>query len=134
LRFGSALYHESFQFTNQAPLQAEYLPLPVLRSNSVDGTSEFLSNLLTSLLPHVRDAKTMAITISDSQWDDCLWDREEELRAQTAVKEKKEDESESMYFSEDQEVIAQKGDWVGVERDRKSAFLIIGALRAEGLL
>ena len=58
--------------------QAEYLPLPALRSPLADGTSELLSNLLTSILPNVRDSKTVAVTITDGQWDDVLWEREEE--------------------------------------------------------
>ncbi|KAK2466234.1 hypothetical protein APHAL10511_001876 [Amanita phalloides] len=90
-------------------LEAEYLPLPTLHSPMADGTSELLSNLLTSVLPNVRDAKTVAVTISDTQWEEVLWDREGEISK-------------------------KKGDWMGVDRDRRSAFLIMGALRSEGIL
>ena len=113
--------------------QAEYLPLPVLHSAVADGTSELLSNLLTSILPNVRDAKTVAVTISDSQWEDVLWDREEELKNvnQTAAEAQNNDP-----YAWDTENLTEwkKGDWVGVDRDQRSAFLIMGALRSEGLL
>jgi hypothetical protein len=115
-------------------LQAEYLPLPILHSNSIDGTSEFLSNLLASLLPNLRDAKTMAVTISDSQWEEVLWTREEGEHESTVAKDVNEEDEDNIYFSGDQEEAAQKGDWVGVDRDRKASFLIIGALRSEGIL
>jgi len=116
-------------------LQAEYLPLPVLHSHSIDGTSEFLSNLLTSLLPNIRDAKTMAVTISDSQWEEVLWDREEEARAQAAAAAtEKDEETDDIYFLGDREQTKQRGDWVGVDRDRRASFLIIGALKSEGIL
>ena len=52
--------------------------MPVLHSPVADGTSELLSNLLLSVLPNVPDAKTVAVTIPDAQWDDVLWTREEE--------------------------------------------------------
>ena len=61
------------------------MPLPALHSPLADGTSELLSNLLTSVLPNVRDAKTVAVTISDAQWEDVLWDREEEEKERERV-------------------------------------------------
>lgn len=112
-------------------LQAEYLPLPALHSPIADGTSELLSNLLTSILPNVRDAKTVAVTISDTQWEDVLWDREKSDE-ETATK----DENEEDIYAYGVEDIAEKnaGDWIGVDRDRRSAYLIMGALRSEGIL
>lgn len=168
-------------------LEAEYLPLPVLQSPMADGTSELLSNLLTSILPNVSDARTVAVTISDAQWEDVLWDREEEERAEAEkaaaeapkqpapvtmkqeshppmnntseeepsapedapmdidAKQLTEKESpaptaaktevlDSIHVYGDEEVKSRKGDWTGIERDRRSAFLIIGALRSEGIL
>ena len=113
--------------------QAEYLPLPALHSPIADGTSELLSNLLTSILPNVRDAKTVAVTISDSQWEDVLWDREEEgmVTPQTLDHEDVDD----IYAFGDEDIPQKKhGDWIGVDRDRRSAYLIMGALRSEGIL
>ncbi|KAK0468396.1 uncharacterized protein EV420DRAFT_1504257 [Desarmillaria tabescens] len=119
-------------------LEAEYLPLPVLRSPLQDGTSELLSNLLTSILPNIRDAKTVAITISDSQWEDVLWNREEEEKKGKQSKEERvpvDDEDDIyVYGDEEEEGKRQPRDWTGVDRDRRSAFLIMGALRSEGIL
>ncbi|PFH52751.1 hypothetical protein AMATHDRAFT_73882 [Amanita thiersii Skay4041] len=113
-------------------LEAEYLPLPVLHSPITDGTSELLSNLLTSVLPNVSDAKTVAVTISDSQWEDVLWDREEEEKG---AKRKERTGSEDIYMYGDEEKGGWKpGDWGGIDRDRRAAYLIMGALRSEGIL
>ncbi|KAF9567306.1 hypothetical protein CPC08DRAFT_703216 [Agrocybe pediades] len=113
-------------------LEAEYLPLPVLHSAVADGTSELLSNLLTSILPNVRDAKTVAVTISDAQWEDVLWDRDGGVNLSKA---ETNEENNDPYAWDDTDVTDWKqGDWVGVDRDQRSAFLIVGALRSEGLL
>ena len=98
-----------------------------------DGTSELLSNLLTSVLPNVRDAKTVAVTISDTQWEDVLWDREEEEKGTEKKEEKM--ETEPVFVYGDEELTSKKkGDWTGIDRDRRSAYLIMGALRSEGIL
>ncbi|KAG6831602.1 hypothetical protein H0H92_009075 [Tricholoma furcatifolium] len=119
-------------------LEAEYLPLPVLHSPVADGTSELLSNLLTSILPNVKDAKTVAVTISDSQWEDVLWDREQEdlnSGQQVEAKEDKVEETEDIYAFGDEDLPEKKTkDWTGIDRDRRSAYLIMGALRSEGIL
>jgi len=114
-------------------LEAEYLPLPVLHSAIADGTSELLSNLLTSILPNIRDAKTVAVTISDAQWEDVLWDREENDKS---LKNQKSNSQYNDPYAWDGDDITdwKQGDWVGVDRDQRSAFLIMGALRSEGLL
>lgn len=113
-------------------LEAEYLPLPAIDTHLMDGTSELISNLLTSILPNIRDAKTVAVTISDAQWEEVVfWDREDD------EEEMKEEETkdDDIYVSGDVEKATHKpGDWVGVDRDRRSAYLIIGALRSEGIL
>ena len=98
-----------------------------------DGTSELISNLLTSVLPNIRDSKTVAVTISDSLWEEVLWDREEEDISTEAIGK---DDPDDIYASDDQDRIPvrRRGDWVGVERDRRSAFLIMGALKSEGIL
>jgi hypothetical protein len=120
--------------------QAEYLPLPALNvGGAADGTSELLSNLLTSVLPNVPDAKTVAVTISDAQWEDVLWDREEEektIKEMAQAREKKATgEADDVFVYGDEDIpTTRRGDWTGVDRDRRTAFLIIGALRSEGIL
>ncbi|KAI6119318.1 hypothetical protein EDD16DRAFT_1692643 [Pisolithus croceorrhizus] len=114
-------------------LEAEYLPLPVLHSQSADGTSELLSNMLLSVLPNIGDAKTVAVAVSDSQWEEVLWDREEEERQNCEIISP--EDPDDIFVTGDEGLPHQKrGDWVGVDRDRRSAFLIIGALRSEGIL
>ncbi|KAF7301681.1 Protein-serine/threonine kinase [Mycena indigotica] len=110
-------------------LEAEYLPLPVLQSPNKDGSSEMLSNLLTSILPMVADAKTVAVTISDSQWEDVLWDGEEQSDATPA-----EEQTEDDIHAWGSAVPQRTHDWMGINRDRRSAFLILGGLRSESLL
>ena len=99
---------------------------------SSDGTSELLENLLTSVLPNIPDAKTAAVIISDQQWEEVLWDREDGLAEEMSKygHTKKDD----AYASQDEPPKTYKDDWTGVNRDRRSAYLIIGALRSEGML
>ncbi len=110
--------------------------MPVLSSPLQDGTSELLSNLLTSILPNIRDAKTVAITISDSQWEDVLWNREEEEKEKRSKEERMPVDEDDIYVYGDEEEDGkqQPRDWTGVDRDRRSAFLIMAALRSEGIL
>ncbi|TFY80340.1 hypothetical protein EWM64_g3670 [Hericium alpestre] len=118
-------------------LEAEYLPVPTMSSQPADKTSELLSNLLLSVLPNVRDAKTVAVTISDAQWEDVLWDREEEQNEQLQAEAKKDRDEvvDDLYVVDDEDVpVQKKGDWTGVDRDRRSAYLIVGALKSEGLV
>lgn len=73
------------------------------------------------------------MTISDTQWDEVLWDREEEEREE--LKPKVEENPDDIYASDEQDPnLPRKRDWVGLDRDRRSAFLIIGALKSEGIL
>jgi hypothetical protein len=84
------------------------------------------------VLPNVRDAKTVAVTISDSQWEDVLWNREEEKDSNENANGQ---DAEDIYTFGDEDITETKpGDWVGVDRDRRSAYLIMGALRSEGIL
>ncbi|KAI0265198.1 hypothetical protein BC834DRAFT_880520 [Gloeopeniophorella convolvens] len=114
-------------------LEAEYLPVPTMSSQESGGSSELLSSLLLSVLPNVQDLRAEAVTISDDQWEDVLWDREaEEEAAQEAVKQVPEDD---LFVVAEEDVPGHvKGDWAGVDRDRRSAYLIIGALRSDGLI
>lgn len=85
------------------------------------------------MLPNIRDAKTVAVAVSDSQWEEVLWDREEEERVSREM-DVGEDQEEMFVAGEEGLPAQRRGDWVGVDRDRRSAFLIIGALRSEGIL
>ena len=88
-----------------------------------------------SVLPNLPDAKTEAVTISDDQWEDVLWDRETEEQNQSrAVNEKSRSGDEVFVVPEEDVPKHSKGDWGGVDRDRRSAYLIIGALRSDGLI
>ena len=122
-------------------MKAEYLPLPVLRSQDPNATPELLSNLLTSIIPNVPDARTVAVTISDGQWEEVLWstaehEAEDELKADAAQSESLSPEDDIFVYENEElaKETKQKGDWTGLDRDRRSAFLIIGALRSEGLI
>jgi hypothetical protein len=117
-------------------LQAEYLPVPTMSSQESGGSSQLLSSLLLSVLPNVQGAKTEAVTISDEQWEDVLWDREaDEERSTKQERIGQGLEEDDVYVSPDQDIPSHsKGDWAGVDRDRRSAYLIIGALRSDGLI
>lgn len=99
---------------------------------SSDGTSELLENLLTSVLPNIPDAKTAAVIISDQQWEEVLWAREDGQAEET--NKGSHTEEDDVYASQDEPPKTNKDDWTGVNRDRRSAYLIIGALRSEGML
>lgn len=87
------------------------------------------------MLPHFDDAKTVAITISDFQWQEVLSEREEDQQEEAQANTTEEPADDSIYISgEDIQHVVKKGDWAGVERDRRSAYLIVGGLRMEGLL
>jgi hypothetical protein len=124
--------------------QAEYLPIPSLHTPAEnEGTSEMLSNLLTSVLPNIPDARTVAVTISDAQWEDALYNREDEEIAsrEAEEKEKKQQDAEMsegdedlFMYGDEEDKKSKPGDWTGMERDRRSAFVIMGALKSEGIL
>ncbi|KAF4575056.1 Mediator of RNA polymerase II transcription subunit 20 [Pleurotus pulmonarius] len=118
-------------------IEAEYLPVGRLHSPTVDGTSELLSNMLTALLPPRPDAKTLAVTSNDSQWAGVLSVREDDEAArQQPVKESDVpvDDEDDIYAYGDDPPPPTKGDWFGIDRDRRSAYLVMGGLRSEGLL
>lgn len=111
-----------------------------MHSPTQDGTSELLSNLLISILPNVPNATPVAVSITDAQWEEVLWNRSEPEDEDPASKpvnaEERQTDEDDIYVYEDEgdPSIKQKGDWTGVDRDRRSAFLIIGALKSEGIL
>jgi len=104
---------------------------PAFHAPITDGTSELLSDLLLSVFPNVAGASTVAVVVSDAQWEEALAGDEPAADEE----ERKPDEADDdIYVSEDDLSLDKKNDWVGVERDRRSAFLVIGALRPEGIL
>ena len=108
--------------------------MPRIISQESSGSSPLLSSLLVSVLPNVPGAKAEAVTISDEQWEDVLWDREADEQ-RTVNEEFVYNEMEDIFVTpEDDGSSHSKGDWVGVDRDRRSAYLIIGALRSDGLI
>jgi len=112
-------------------LEAEYLPLPTVTVLLGDNTSEMVTNLLTSVLPQIPGAKTLAVTVSDFEWAEVIfYDKEGGGGDERNV----EAEDDIWVSGEDEETVYKPGDWVGVERDRRSAYLIIGALRSEGII
>ncbi|KAJ3555829.1 hypothetical protein NM688_g2360 [Phlebia brevispora] len=116
-------------------LEAEYLPLPTMQQTHADGTMELLSDLLVSVLPPIPDAETAAVTMSDSVWAEVMWDREEEEEQMQTEAQSVPEKDEDIYVVGDEDIPAfRKNDWIGVDRDRRSAFLILGALRQEGLV
>lgn len=115
-------------------LEAEYLPVPRMSSQESSGSSPLLSNLLVSVLPNVPGAKIEAVTISDDQWEDLLWDREADEQRTVNEDIVRSDMEDIFVTPEDDGSSHSKGDWVGVDRDRRSAYLIIGALRTDGLI
>jgi hypothetical protein len=115
-------------------IQAEYLPVPTMSSQE---STPLLSSLLLSVLPNVRGAKTEAVTISDDQWEDVLWDREADGQRTGKQQDcigKVREEDDIFVLPEHDLPIHSKGDWAGVDRDRRSAYLIIGALKSDGLI
>ncbi len=70
------------------------------------------------------------LLVRDAQWEEMLWDEPDEDEPQKPAKKDEDD----IYAEDDDQPATRKGDWVGVERDRRSAYLIIGALKQEGLV
>jgi hypothetical protein len=106
-----------------------------MSSQESSGSSELLSSLLLSVLPNVPDARTEAVTISDDQWDDVLWDRDADEQTKTMQESVGKGEEDGLFVSaEDDAPSHSKGDWAGVDRDRRSAFLIIGALKLDRVI
>lgn len=106
-----------------------------LHTDTPDGTSELLSSLILSVLPTVEGSKIVAVTVGDSQWEEVLNAPEDDIDLES-TKSKPAEESDDIFVYGDQDISAKpgKGEWVGIERDRRSAFMIMGTLRSEGIL
>jgi len=102
----------------------------------MDETAILLSNMLTSLLPTNFGAKVLVFPITDALWEDVLYgtdDREE--RPWPGPSKTDDDDDDDIYITaEDAIPKPRKGDWTGDYRDQRSAFLIIGAMKSEGIV
>lgn len=120
-------------------LKAEYLPLPSAPPLYMEkDVSDLLNNLLSSILPPIPNAKTVAIVVNQTQWDDVLYHRKEpEDPDVPEFGESGLNEDNDIFLYEDDKDTyggSKPGEWSGLERDRRSAFMIIGALKQEGIL
>lgn len=107
---------------------------------------DLLSNLLISILPNTPSASPGhasapgGVFIDDMLWKEVLWNSDEMKDSKTDAEKPNGDNGDNdIYAYEDEEdeedpSLKQKGDWTGVDRDRRSAFLIISSLRSEGLI
>jgi hypothetical protein len=113
-----------------------------------------IPNFLASILPVVPDANIYAVTVGEEQWADLLWDWEEEQRKKEEQQEEEEKEKKQSGMDVDKDASQKependddvyaygfedilddaKRDWEGIDRDRRSAYLVIGALKVENIL
>ena len=70
---------------------------------------------------------------SENHWEEVQWDSDEDIQKEAARKEEQKAEDD-IYASDGDHPPFKQGDWIGMDRDRRSAYLIIGALKQEGLL
>lgn len=67
--------------------------------------------------------------MSETQWEDSMYARED------PVQNSEEMMGDNLYaVGHDDITEGKRGDWLGLDRERRSAFVILGALRSEGLL
>ena len=81
----------------------------------------------------MRCVLTIRTTCRQGQWQEVQWDSQEDIEREEARK-RAEEANDDIYASENDHPPMKKGDWIGIDRDRRSAYLIIGALKQEGLL
>ncbi|EAU90384.2 hypothetical protein CC1G_00768 [Coprinopsis cinerea okayama7 len=123
-------------------LEVEYLPMPYM---DPDAQAELHSNFLTSLLPIGRPgANIFALTANSANWQDVLWSREDDERKQEEAEAKaKKTESQMDVVDDDDDVYVYgvevpdpipNRDWIGMERDKRSAYLALGGLKSEGIV
>ncbi|KZT05525.1 uncharacterized protein LAESUDRAFT_743806 [Laetiporus sulphureus 93-53] len=113
-------------------IEVEYLPLPVLQTIAVDGASELLANILISMLPMTPDAKIVGVNVEDAIWEEVLGGLDDDVDDE--VEKSEEDADGDIFVLPDVMPKPRKGDWIGMDRDRRSAYMIVGALRQEGLI
>ena len=113
--------------------QAEYLPLPDLHTEGGEGRSELLSDFLASVIPLLPDSEIWTVAVSDEMWAEVLAGLEEE-DAEEEAESKADEEGDDIFISSDFLPATRKTDWLGVNRDKRSAYLIQGALKGEALI
>lgn len=88
--------------------------------------------MILSILPPIESAnKIELVNVDDFQWSEVLWREEDnEVAKRTADN----DDDIFTYEDEPDSRDLQKGDWMGPDRDLRSAFLIIGSLKMEGII
>lgn len=152
----------SKESTKGMVMEAEYLPLPFLRTPD-DMPQKMVSNLLASILPDIIGANMYIVEVGQAQWDDVLWDRDLERKQKEKEAEERRqaeradaddskiaaipdkiaidpdpshpdnDDDAYMYGLEDTPHVTTR-DWEGIDKHRRTAYLVIGALRQENLL
>ena len=105
---------------------------------------DFLSNLLISVLPNTPHAapghasSPGGVFVDDMLWKEVYWNSDwvDDTKTDLNKSDNGANGEEDIYSYEDEEdqSVKQYGDWTGVDRDRRSSFLIISALRSEGLV
>jgi len=90
--------------------------------------------LLASILPNNKDARTVLVTVTDEQWEEILWDREEEVNKRLEGRQENVLQDDPHAWDDDEVKEWKPNGWVGIDRERRSAFLILGATRSESLV
>jgi hypothetical protein len=132
-------------------LEAEYLPIPVQQLHNGTRLDGIVSNMLSSILPNMVGAVIFAVTVGPDQWEDVLWDPEEDRKRKEAEAKAKEeaekraqgdvgmdatlenDDDVYVYGVEEIPHVPSR-DWVGLDRERRSAYMVSGVLKSENLL
>jgi len=105
--------------------EVEYLPQPVIEPS---GSPELLLNFLSAIIPVIKDLKVSIVIVNQAQWNEVLGN---ELDDDMDVVD---DNSDIFIHENNLTPVHRQEDWTGVERDRRSAYLIYGALKLEGIL
>ncbi|KZT66021.1 hypothetical protein DAEQUDRAFT_730788 [Daedalea quercina L-15889] len=113
-------------------IEAEYLPLPDLHTEGGEGRSELLSDFLASVIPLLPDSEIWTVAVSDEMWAEVLAGLDEDDAEETESK--MDEDEDDVFISPDFLPVARKTDWLGVNRDKRSAYLIQGALKGEALI
>ena len=89
--------------------------------------------MLISILPKIPELSAIvAITVSEQQREEIEWNCNQ--LDQQDNKFKVDEDDIYVYEDTDNATLRQKGDWTGINRDRRSAYAIMGSLKGEGLL
>lgn len=107
--------------------------MPDLHTEGGEGRSELLSDFLASVIPLLPDSEIWTVAVSDDMWAEVLAGLEEEDVEEEAQNKSDEDDDE-IFVPSDFLPSARKTDWLGVNRDKRSAYLIQGALKGEALI